>query len=414
MTTRLRFLLLALASLAPSVHAHPLQAWLPPQDAAITALQSSPLLRAAQSTQQAQQERARGTELGAAEWSLRASQQRRHVQTPGERLSETAWALERPLRLWGKTQLDAQLAQQEREMAHLALADARHEARRQLLTLWFAGMRSHTELEGARRQLQLAQALVHQARVRLRQGDISRLDAQLAEAEWQRCEAATRLAQADHARNLQQLALLFPGLPEPQRQQEQIPLEPVQPGFEQALQTHLTRHHALRLLRAQAQHLQQRAERLERERWPDPTVGVFTARERAGNEQVVGLSLSLPLPGAYREQQARSALAEAQALQASAQQLEREVRADFSGRWQALAEQEAAWRAMRAAAEIQNEAASQSWQAYTLGEHSMTELIHNRRLASEQTLASERMALDWRAAQVQIELDAHRLWDLDD
>jgi len=44
----------------------------------------------------------------------------------------------------------------------------------------------------------------------------------------------------------------------------------------------------------------------------------------------------------------------------------------------------------------------------------MTELIHNRRLASEQTLASERMALDWRAAQVQIELDAHRLWDLDD
>ena len=65
-------------------------------------------------------------------------------------------------------------------------------------------------------------------------------------------------------------------------------------------------------------------------------------------------------------------------------------------------------------AATQRLAADKSLTAYTLGEHSMTELIQNRRLANEQQLASQRLLLDSLLSQATIELDAHRLWDLDD
>lgn len=155
------------------------------------------------------------------------------------------------------------------------------------------------------------------------------------------------------------------------------------------------------------------AERVERDRWPDPNVGLYTARERAGGEQLVGLSLAMPLSGTYRESQARAAQADAQALAQRVQQLERELGAQFEARWLQLAQQQQALVALRAAAATQRVAADKSLTAYTLGEHSMTELIQNRRLANEQQLASQRLLLEGLHSRALIELDAHRLWDLD-
>ena len=116
----------------------------------------------------------------------------------------------------------------------------------------------------------------------------------------------------------------------------------------------------------------------------------------------------------YRESQARAALAEAHALAQQVQQLERQLTADFEAHWQQLAQQAQALVALCAAAATQRLAADKSLTAYTLGEHSMTELIQNRRLANEQQLASQRLLLDSLHNQARIELDTHRLWDLDD
>jgi len=143
-------------------------------------------------------------------------------------------------------------------------------------------------------------------------------------------------------------------------------------------------------------------------------VGFYTARERAGSEQLAGVSVAVPLSGTYRESQARAALAEAHALAQQVQQLERQLTADFEARWQQLAQQAQALVALRAAAATQRLAADKSLTAYTLGEHSMTELIQNRRLANEQQLASQRLLLDSLHNQARIELDTHRLWGLDD
>ena len=107
-------------------------------------------------------------------------------------------------------------------------------------------------------------------------------------------------------------------------------------------------------------------------------------------------------------------MAEAQTLAQRVQQLERQVGAEFETCWLQLAQQEQAVLTLRAAAATQRLAADKSLTAYTLGEYSMTELIQNRRLANEQQLASQRLLLEATHNRAQLDLDAHRLWDLDD
>lgn len=412
---RLQVSLVAMAWCALATQAQTLEAWLPSTDQVAAVLQSSPQIQAARAQQQARLQRARGTESGHGEWVLRLNQQQHRLRDPQARFAETSAALERPVRLWGKVDMDARLAEQDREVARIALADALHEASRRLLANWFSALRARLDADNAEQAQQLAQALYRQAEVRLREGDISPLDARLAQAELQRSQSAVRLAQAELTRSNLELQRLYPGLPVPQWPVgNALPPFPVAQALHTALQDFLDRHHELKLLRAQARRQQQLAERLERDRWPDPSVGIYTARERAGADQLVGVSLAMPLSGTWRESQARAAHAEALALAQQVQQLERELGAQFEARWLLLEQQGQALQVLRAAAGTQRMAAEKSLMAYTLGEHSMTELIQNRRLAIEQQLASQRLLLEALLNRAQIELDAHRLWDLDD
>ena len=400
---------------APGAAAHVLGPWLPEDAQVAPVLLASPQVLAAKARAQALLQRANSTEAGNAEWLLRMNQQQRRLRDPQERFAESTVALERPVRLWGKASMDAQIAEREREVARIGYSDALHEASRQLLAQWFDTLRAQLERESAERELALSRELERQARVRLAQGDVSALDARLAQAELQRSQASAHLPQSELARSRAQLQRLYPGLPMPQAPAAgSADPAALTEDLATALQAFLAQHHELRLLRAEAQRQQQLAERIERDRWPDPSVGVYHARERGGSEQLLGLSLAMPLSGRYRESQARAAQAEAQMLRERVQQLERELSASFEARWQQLGLQQQALAALRAAADTQQQAADKSLSAYTQGEHSMTELIQNRRLANEQRRAAQRLQLDWLHTRASIELDAHRLWDLDD
>lgn len=408
-------LVIAITLCAAGSQAQALDAWLPSAAEVAAVLKASPQIRSARDRQDAQLQRARGIEAGAGEWTLRLNQQQRRVRDPQERFAETTLAIDRPVRLWGKSGLDALLAEQDREVARIQLADALHESSRQLLTHWFEALRAQLDADNAARELQLASELDRQARIRLRQGDISPLDARLAEAELQRSQAHATLAQADAARSTAQLQRLYPGLRMPSWPQDKDPRPPQNAIPQDSTVQHLIEHHhELRLLKAEAKRQQQLAERLERERWPDPTIGLYTSRERAGAEQLVGVSVAMPLAGIHRESQARAAMAEAHMLDHQALELERRLTAGFEARLQRSMYQQQAMNVLRMAAATQRQAADKSLIAYTQGEHSMTELIQNRRLANEQQIASQRLLLDWLLNQAQLELDAHRLWDLDD
>ena len=168
--------------------------WLPPADRVQTLVKNSHGILAAQSQQAAQLQRARATEAGMGEFNLRMSQQNRRVIDPGGRFNEQLLSLERPVRWWGKAGLDANLAEQSRKVASIGYADALHEASRELMRQWFALHQLALARDAAGAQAQLSQELHRQAQLRLKQGNISQLDASLAQAELQRARAAVAVS----------------------------------------------------------------------------------------------------------------------------------------------------------------------------------------------------------------------------
>ena len=145
-----------------------LAVWLPPADQVQAIVKASQGILAAQSQQAAQLQRARATEAGPGEFNLRMSQQSRRTLDPGGRFNEQLLSLERPVRLWGKAGLDAQLAEQSRKAASIGYADALHEASRELMRQWFELHKLALARDGAAAQAALSQALNRQAQLRLK------------------------------------------------------------------------------------------------------------------------------------------------------------------------------------------------------------------------------------------------------
>ena len=390
-----------------------LSAWLPPVDRVQSIVKNSHGILAAQSQQAAQLQRARATEVGAGEFNLRMSQQNRRVTDPGGRFNEQLLSLERPVRWWGKAGLDANLAEKSRQVARIGYADALHEASRELMRQWFALHQLALTRESASAQARLSQELHRQAQLRLKQGDISQLDASLAQAELQRAQAALAVSQAQWTAAWAQVQKRYPGLPEPV-----WPAAPSQvpelPALQPLVQEFLQNHHELNLRRADMQRLRLLAERMDRDRLPDPVLGVYAARERAGAESMVGVSVGLALPGAARQAHAAAALAEANQLEEQVQQMVLELGSAFEARWLNLQMQRQALVGLQSAAQTQAGAVAQSLKAFAMGEHSMTELIQNRRLAQESLRESQRLQLDLVEAWALMNLDLHRIWDFDE
>lgn len=390
-----------------------LKAWLPASEQVQAIVKTSHGILAAQSQQAAQVQRARATELGPAEFNLRMSQQQRKSFDPSSRFQEQLVSLERPVRWWGKAGLDAGLAEQGRQVARIAYADALHEASRELMRQWFALHQLALARDGATAQAALSQELHRQAQLRLKQGDISQLDASLAQAELQRAQAAQAVAQAQWTAAWAQAQKRYPGLPEPVWPQAQGHV-PNLPALQPLLQEFLQNHHELNWRRAELQRLRLQAERLGRDRLPDPVLGVYAARERAGAESILGVSLGFALPGSARQAHAAAALFEANQLEEQVQQMTLDLAAAFEAHWWSLSLQRQAVTGLQAAANTQALAVQQSAKAFAMGEHSMTELIQNRRLAQESLRESQKLQLALAESWALMNLDLHRIWDFDE
>ena len=407
--------LLTLAVAAQTPPAPAWERWLPAPLAAREALLQSPTAQMALSRRRALQARADAIAAGPAEFSVRASQQQRRVPLTQERFTETTVALERPLRAWGKAGLDAELAGQTRHLALIEQADGWHEASRALIQRWFDHWRALGDAQLSDTQLRLAQQLARQTEVRWRLGEVAQLDLALAQADAQRARAAHAHAQADVAQARATLTHAYPSLVLP----DAWPSDAAAPPSERVWRDdekadYLALHHELRLLRADAQRLQVAAERATRERWPDPSVGVFSSREREGSERITGIMLSLPLPGAARNALASAAHAEALAAQQRVQWAEQHWGAQFDRLRAGLQARTRAAQALSEAARTQADAAVKAAKAYALGEGSMADLIQIQRSAAEQARDAQRARLDAAEASALLELDLHRLWDWDD
>ncbi len=399
----------------PALAAPNAQAYLPAEAAVKEALLNSPGIQSARAQKEATTLRANTLRTGTAEFILRANLQERRVPASHERWTETTFMLERPLRLWGKASVDGRLSDKTVALAEVEFNDAMHEASRALMKLWFAHAQAALAHAQAQKQVDSATQIQQLAQARFKQGEIARLDLELSQAEVQRAQAAAQLAKADLGSAAAGFQRRYPtlSLPDhPVMTQLSSTGDFVQSQDELKL-LFLNQNHELNTLRLEAQRLQLWAERARLDRQADPTVGIFSARDRGGAENVTGLTISMPLSGSVRRDHALATLADAQSAADKVRRLEQQLSAAFDQLWIQFHSKRTAADQLQSAADTQSRAADKSRKAYALGEHTMSEVLNIARSAHEHQFAASRMQLESMERMAELQLELHQVWDFD-
>lgn len=399
---------------SPAAQAQISPTYLPAESAVREAVAQSPDVLTAEARRDAVLARADGIRAGTAETVVRAIGQGRQVRDPSERHAEGQIAVERPLRLWGKAQADVQLADAAAEAGQLAVKDARHEASRQILALWFGAVRAGQARQAAQENAKAAADLAALTARRVQLGDASRLDAELAAADRARTEAALATAVAAEQTAQAELRARFPGLGHPSFSADTVlPALPQEPPDRLRTQ-YIQDSHEYRLAMAEEVQAQQMAKRADLERRPDPTVGMFVTVERGGAERIMGVSVAMPIGSVHRRSAALAAAAEAEAAARRRLGSERRLGAEFDVLYGNLQGKRASAQAQMEAVTLQKSASDRATRSYRAGESGLTELLATRRSLAEALLAERLARVDLLEADSRLKLDLHRMWDFDD
>ncbi len=349
---------------------------------------------------------------GAQEWQVRMQGQRREIQDSATVSREWLLQLERPWRVNGKAGLDRQLGEAESTIARARLGEARHESARALADLWIAELAARRRQALTSSQVELAQGNLDVVHKRRQAGDAALLDEQMALAE---------LGDVQREHNLAKTALAKAQVATRTRFGAEMPAGlglggrgPDEPLLAEGLWLAKVLEEADLLKAAEGELARARlaASRARADRIPDPTVGVFAAREARGNERLVGVSVTVPLGSVHRTQRALQLEREVDMAQAMLDQLRRETEMEARATWAEAQGSRERWQLGRETARLTSENARLMQRAYALGEADLQALLMARRQAAQGGLAAleaQAEALRWEA---RLLIDAHLIWDL--
>lgn len=410
MKTRLLVSLLALT---------PLFATAAPQDApdlpapaiATRAIRQAPDVAAAHSQLVAHEADRDRLSSGPHETSLRMEKTQRRITGTDLRYPEWNVSLERAFRVPGKGRIDSELGDQGVTWAKVALGDAMHETSRSLLRLWFAALREQRAEILWQRQSEVMARMAEATAKRVKLGDASRLEQMQADSAAAQAAAAWRQAQGRAAVAKADLAARFPGVAAPSGLEPMLPESPAQQDWVAEILQH---NHELGMARAESRRAQLMAQRADADRVPDPSLGLRVGSEVGGEQRLVGIALTIPLPGSARFAAARSQNAQADAAASREAAVERKVRAEAETLLaQARAAYEA-WERSEAAAAQTRDAAKLTEKAKLLGEADLAQWLLAQRLSFDADLTALQARIDARESASRLALDAHILWDLDE
>lgn len=389
---------------------------LPPAAQVEKALRAHPLVHAASARVQAEDANRERLEAGPHEFAIRLASQQRRERAPGLGYREHEIGIERAIRLPGKAARDAELGAVGVEQARFELGDALHESARLLLSRWFDWQR---EAAAAREWAAQVESLQRQHEVvgkRVGAGDAAKLEqllsgAQLAQAQGQQAQAGNRQERA-----ALEFTQHFPAIALPaQVAQAAGEGPPAVAGAPADWRERILAHsHELALARGGARRGRLVAQRLDAERMPDPTLGLSYGSERDGQERIVGLQLTIPLPGSGRAAAARAGAAEAEAAGAREALVLARVDAEAQRTVRQAQSSREQWLRLADVARRMDDNVRLLEKAWRLGEGQFTELQNARRQAIEARLAATQARLDASEARYRLLLDAHQLWHLDD
>nr|WP_315255123.1 TolC family protein [uncultured Duganella sp.] len=384
---------------------------LPPETVARRALEALPALRLGALNNELAAAEQTKLNAGPHEWMIRAGAAQRRV-VGEQRYRERELGLERGLRWFGKAEQDRKIGEKGISLAEAQRADAWHEASRTLMHDWYDALRAQASVQRLTEQHALVQQLKSVAERRVKAGDSPALELMQADTELRRSEAQLEQARQDVAQALTLLSAnysLLPEsqlaqLPEPQRVHDDMPAQVARITDD---------NHELELAQVEAQLYGLKAKRAASERMPDPTLAIHSGRERDGQERTLGLTLSIPLPGAARSAEASAAAVRARMADERVSQVRTKVQLDAR---RAVAEQRHSyqiWTSLRAVAEQSRREAQLMERAYQSGEASLTDTLLVRRQALDAALAAQTAQITALAAGARVQLDAHALWSID-
>lgn len=129
------------------------------------------------------------------------------------------------------------------------------------------------------------------------------------------------------------------------------------------------------------------ADKAKRERIPDPSIAVYSGRESFGEESVVGLRLSMPIPGSQRTQAMRQGYAEEAAARADKELLLRNLRAQAENHYRQTHSDYQRWQLATQMANNLGENARLLHKAYRLGEQDLQGLLLGQQQHTRAALA---------------------------
>ncbi|ADE12202.1 TolC family protein [Sideroxydans lithotrophicus] len=385
---------------------------LPPHGQVDTALSSHINVMNAETGVRIEEVNQRKWDSGNYEFNLRAGSSQRQIANTGQKLKEWDVTLERPLRLINKVFIDSDIGEEVVARANFALGDARHEAGRTLLHLWFNWQREEMQVTQWQQQVENLTQQALTTDKRLKAGDAPRME--LSQANAAVAQATVSLQQAKMRAELagNELARQFPSITLPVQLSTSVP-QPIPENLEYWKQTIIGDNHELEMVRSERRIQQMLAQRSRADRIPDPTLGIRYSNEMGGNERVTGVILSIPISFGLRSANAENAEYQAQIAGDRENAVRRRLEGDiYAAYTQAINSYQIWQQASEAAASIRQNADLVA-RAYSLGESSLSETLTARRLALESTLSENLMRLDANEARYRLQLDAHQLWKSD-
>lgn len=337
---------------------------------------------------------------------------RRDITGDPRNSREWSASLERGFRLFGKAGLDRQIGAYGVREARENVGDARHETGRQLLELWYETMRSVTEAGVRADQIKLLEQIFEMVEKRVERGDVPRLE--LLEA-----EAALAQIRSDHqhaiGRKQAAVAAMRASFPELPVAQSRV-VEPIMPPGDQTEWVTATLAHSHDLLAVQhaLDATRLAARRASRDRLPDPTFGIFYENEQHRDEEIVGLSVAVPLGSGARRAEARKQFSQAEALGAMERAVRQRLEAEALVNWEHAVSGVEAWRQLQRAAEATTRHADLAKRAWELGEIDLANALMARSRAFDMEVSASEARLSANEAIARLLLDAHHLWTPED
>lgn len=385
---------------------------LPANERARALIDNDPRVVQARRSLDAARHRAEMLKVGPHEWTARASaQKRRYSNGPGD---STEWSvgLERAFRIGGKAALDRQLAEAQLRLAEAQLGEAKHDSARDLLEFMVGWQAAEHVRKLWETQAGFAQDNLKAVSTRRRAGDASLLDENVANADVADVQRQLSNARTEEAKQRARFAARFGEQPlQPLPATDPIALQPEASLWRERI---LGESDVLKIAQQELQQAELKAKRFSADRIADPTFGVHTASEARGSERVIGISISIPLGGTYRNAQISEALQQAEASRAALERVQRDLEAEVAQNLAEAAGSLERWQFAEKARTASQQNAQLTQRAYSLGEADLQAVLIARRQALDGALGAAQARIDSLRARYRLLVDAHLIWDLHD